>query len=806
MMKSLMKSILIAVVCGLGSHVLGAENALDPVAVKSLMKKVADWQIEHLNDDIGRIHQNDNRLDAWTYGALYVGMVKWAGVADDDSYYEFLKGIGDGLNWNLRAKYHADGMIIGQLYAEMFRRYQEPKMLKSLQKKLEWIQAHPSQQPINLDHYKNTERWTWCDALFMAPPVWARLSEITGDSSYNEFMFAEYKATYDHLYDPDTHLFFRDEHFIQKRDEGRKVFWARGNGWVFGSLALIIPELPEGAMKEWFVALYKEMAPAVAKLQTPEGFWAMSLLCADKYPTPETSGSSFFTYGLAWGINNGILDRKTYEPVVLKAWRALTDCVAEDGLLGWVQPVGAAPGNSSADKTEVYGVGAFLAAGTEVYELLGGNTAPVQMAAAVPAAGCCEIFGKDTGWCWYEDPRAIIKNGQLILGGISGKSGDARVGVYDLKAERIKGVAVIHEKLERDDHDSPVFYARSDGRLLAMWARHSKDQEHFYSLSAPNDFLTWGARQEFHHDYEIPEGQTNRGITYMNLYTQQKEGLLYSFFRDGVNRDPTFITSSDQGSTWGGRTQFIHDEVDGKQRPYARYLQKDANTIAVSFTDAHPANFGNNLYYAEFSSGAFYRADGTKIKELADGALLTSEAERLYKGSGVRNYVRQESAANSAWSCAMAKDAAGNPHVGYTVFHTRDDLRYRVATWTGKQWVNREIASAGSCLYSNQSSYTGLMTFDPENPSRVYISTNADPSTGKLTGGTWEIYTAEIGLDDDVSTIEWTPVTKGSKYKNIRPIVVCGEGYKVLMWLGNGPWKGFCDYSSDALGMILERP
>lgn len=115
------------------------------------------------------------------------------------------------------------------------------------------------------------------------------------------------------------------------------------------------------------------MAKKLLEIQTPEGHWAMSLLGQEFYPTPETSGSSFFTYGLAWGINNGILDKDDYLKTVEKGWNAMTSYVTTDGMLGYVQPIGAAPGNAWPDKTEVYGTGAFLSAGSEVYKLFGGK-------------------------------------------------------------------------------------------------------------------------------------------------------------------------------------------------------------------------------------------------------------------------------------------------------------------------------------------------------------------------------------------------------------------------------------------------
>lgn len=352
-----------------------AAFALEPArtseVVKRVMMQVADWQIEHLQDDYGRRHKADNRLVAWPYGALYVGMLKWAELADNDRYYDFLKSIGEENKWDLGAdRFNADEQVVGQLYLGLYEKYGDPEMLEKVKERTEWIRDNPSWQPMRLNDYKYTQRWTWSDALFMAPPIWTKLSSITGDPSFRDWMFEEYKATVAHLYDPEEKLFFRDESFFNRRDHGQKVFWSRGNGWVFASLPLIIDALPEGVQREYFENLFLEMAPVLAALQTKQGAWSMHLLLADKYGGPETSGTAFFVYGLAWGINQGLLDRETYEPVVMKAWDFLVSCINEDGMLGYVQPIGAAPGQAWPDRTEVYGVGAFLAAGSEVYMLL----------------------------------------------------------------------------------------------------------------------------------------------------------------------------------------------------------------------------------------------------------------------------------------------------------------------------------------------------------------------------------------------------------------------------------------------------
>lgn len=338
--------------------------------IAAAMQQVADWQIAHFHDDMERENHWENRFNAWTYGALYIGMEEWAQIAPSDKYYQFLLEVAANNNWDLGpGKYHADDQAVGQLYLALYRRFQQPPMLAKVLARTEWIMNNPSQQPMRLNHYKYTERWTWCDALFMAPPVWATLASITGNDNFRNTMFAEYVATVNHLYDKQEKLFYRDEHFINQRDQGHKIFWARGNGWVFGGLTLILQELPDGPQKAYFSKLYRDMAASLITLQTEQGHWAMSLMAAELYPTPETSGTAFFTYGLAWGVNNGYLDKATYLPAIERGWQSLLSHITDDGMLGYVQPVGAGPGDAWPDKTEVYGVGAFLAAGSEIYKL-----------------------------------------------------------------------------------------------------------------------------------------------------------------------------------------------------------------------------------------------------------------------------------------------------------------------------------------------------------------------------------------------------------------------------------------------------
>jgi unsaturated rhamnogalacturonyl hydrolase len=340
--------------------------------IKIVLKAVADWQV--------RTPLTHDPAD-WTNGALYAGMVEWAGIAGNDSYYEWLKGISEKNNWsymvrkNPLGRYHADDYCVGQTYIELYRKYKDKKMIKPMRTYFDQILKDPAKGDlkfVNTNEYWATQRWSWCDALFMGPTVWAKMANVTGKKKYLDFMYNEYKATTDYLYDKGESLYFRDSNYFTKKEaNGAKVFWGRGNGWVFAGLPIIIRELPaEYENREYFITIFREMAAKLISLQSSDGFWHASLLDPASYPNPEMSATAFFVYGLAWGINNGYLDKQAYLPAVVKGWKSMVTSVWPDGKVGFIQPIGADPKSVTRDMTEVYGVGGFLMAGTEITRLI----------------------------------------------------------------------------------------------------------------------------------------------------------------------------------------------------------------------------------------------------------------------------------------------------------------------------------------------------------------------------------------------------------------------------------------------------
>jgi rhamnogalacturonyl hydrolase YesR len=328
---------------------------LTHTAVRSAMRKVADWQLER-----ARSYFNND----WTFAALYDGFMAASATLRDPKYQQSMAQMGQKLEWQLgKRPEHADDVAVGQTYLELYFKHRDPRILPPLTDRFAY------QMGLKDDPAKPI--WWWCDALFMAPPTLARLYRVTGKREYLDFMDREWWITSKLLYDPQEHLYFRDASYFDRREaNGRKLFWSRGNGWVMGGIARVLDYMPRDyPARPAYVKQFQEMAAAVIRVQGEDGLWRSGLLDPEAYALPEVSGSAFLTYAMAWGMNRGILDRKIYLPVVKRAWAGLLGRVYSDGRLGCIQPVGAAPGKFTATSSYVYGVGAFLLAGSEVDRL-----------------------------------------------------------------------------------------------------------------------------------------------------------------------------------------------------------------------------------------------------------------------------------------------------------------------------------------------------------------------------------------------------------------------------------------------------
>jgi unsaturated rhamnogalacturonyl hydrolase len=354
-----------------------------PGDVLSVMERVADWQLAH---------PSAHTATDWTQAAGDAGMMALAGISGNPKYRDALLAMAETNGWEPGPRvYHADDLAIGQTYAGLYFLYRDPKMIAPLRSRLEAILSAPPEVQ-SLDFHQPYDQaaqlWSWCDSLFMAPPVWMQLFAATGDDRYLDFAVKNWWRTTDYLYDQGEHLYFRDSTYFDRREaNGKKIFWSRGNGWVMAGLVHMLQLLPANhPSRAHFQQLFQDMAEAILKAQQSDGLWHSSLLAPDSYPLKETSGSGFFTYALAWGVNQGLLDAAKFKPAIRKAWTALVECVDVGGKLTHVQPIGSDPKTFADDSTEVYGVGAFLLAGSELYRMaVFENARPVAIRVTNPA-------------------------------------------------------------------------------------------------------------------------------------------------------------------------------------------------------------------------------------------------------------------------------------------------------------------------------------------------------------------------------------------------------------------------------------
>jgi unsaturated rhamnogalacturonyl hydrolase len=325
-------------------------------AIRAAMKKVGDWQLKAAD---GKFNNQ------WTFAALYDGLISASKTTGDPAYRDAVIKFAEQQQWKLANERfpHADDMALGKAYMELYLEKKDPVRIADTKANLDQLVVRPDDP--------KKELWWWCDALYMAPPVLARMSLVTGDAKYDKYMDHEWDVTTNLLYNSEYHLFARDAHYLnQKQANGKPIFWSRGNGWVMGALVKVLQVLPkDDPSRPRYVKQLQEMSAEIASIQSPDGLWRTGLLDPGAYNLPEISGSAFFTYGIAYGINEHILDRKTYLPVVEKAWAGMLTHIYADGRLGSIQPIGAAPDQFKPSASYVFGVGGFLSAGSELDRL-----------------------------------------------------------------------------------------------------------------------------------------------------------------------------------------------------------------------------------------------------------------------------------------------------------------------------------------------------------------------------------------------------------------------------------------------------
>ena len=318
------------------------------------------------------ITNKERPSNIWTRAVYYEGLMALYSVNPDKAYYDYAMAWGEAHKWGLNGGVktrNADNHCCGQTYLDLYEKEQKPEMIKDLKESIDAMIASDK-----------IDDWTWIDALQMAMPVYAKLGAISGDKKYSERMYQMYmdSKVRQGFYNPADGLWWRDKDFRPpyKEPNGEDCYWSRGNGWVVAALVRVMEIAPKDPHYKEYKKTYQAMMKALLPIQRADGFWNASLHDATNFGGKETSGTGLFVYGMAWGVNHGLLSAKKYMPAIVKGWNAMAnESVHADGFLGFVQGTGKQPSDGqpvtydSKPDFEDYGLGCFLLAGSEVYKL-----------------------------------------------------------------------------------------------------------------------------------------------------------------------------------------------------------------------------------------------------------------------------------------------------------------------------------------------------------------------------------------------------------------------------------------------------
>ncbi len=319
------------------------------------------------------------KSNIWTWGTYATGAMAFYQINKNPRVLSYLTEWGEKHAWKISTKEMWNDHLAGQTYIELY------EMDKSQKNRIVDVKR-------SIDLFIETgdvegrlfgDNWNWIDAAYMAMPLFAQLGTLTGEVAYYEKMHELYLDMKNEvgggLYNEKDSLWWRDATFKPPYTEpnGEDCYWSRGVGWVVGALVRTLDFLPDDdPRRDEYQQILKEMCFALLRVQREDGLWNVSLHDPTNFGGKELTGSAFFLYGMAWGVNNGLLDADTFNAPIYKGWNAMVnDCMHPNGFLGYVQGTGEQPSSrqpvtyDSMPDFEDYGLGAFLLAGSEIYKM-----------------------------------------------------------------------------------------------------------------------------------------------------------------------------------------------------------------------------------------------------------------------------------------------------------------------------------------------------------------------------------------------------------------------------------------------------
>ena len=431
------------------------------------------------------------------------------------------------------------------------------------------------------------------------------------------------------------------------------------------------------------------------------------------------------------------------------------------------------------------------------------------------------VLKQNGSWCWFQSPRAIVIDRRVVFTSVAGDdhgewdAGDLVATCYDPESGSIENY-LLHAKLNRDDHAVAGLCLLSDQRLLAVYGKHGRDSlQRWRTTASPNRIGKWTDEQTI---------DVGASYTYSNVYRLPAENnRIYNFHR-GLGYNPNCTLSNDGGASWQRGWRLLewtredlaedprYTGMDGS-RPYVCYASNGDDAIHFVISDDHPRAYDNSIYHGYYQNGNLFGSDGRK---------LATPTTDLYKPKKPRDFTElfNGNADQVAWPCDIQVDLAGHPYVAFSVQvdgkKTRterrkggNDHRYYFGRWDGQRWRVYPMAYAGTRLYAGEDDYTGLVALDPNDPTTVVISTNADPKTGKPLVSSadgvrhWELFRGNT--PDGGASWNWTALTRNSNVDQLRPLIPdWPNGPRVILW-ARGKLTSYKEYHLDIVALVEQR-
>ena len=419
-------------------------------------------------------------------------------------------------------------------------------------------------------------------------------------------------------------------------------------------------------------------------------------------------------------------------------------------------------------------------------------------------AGDLHVLDDDGAWCWFEDERAVMRDGILHVGTVSAgtkdpeRQGDVNL-LQHIWMQDSTRVVELHDRLERDDHDSPSLTWLPGGELLAVYAKHGSDSKMRWRTSKSRKV------RDFSEERVLQVHTKGSGLTYSNTFWMEElpsggPGLI-NFFR-GRGWNPTGTMSTDMGDSWSRPSPLLL----GPGRPYMRYVSDGQGTVHFAVSEQHPRNFDTGIRHGKLVGAQILDSNDNPIGSFPEQAAMVAHLSTVFTGTADRvawcNDIRLDGSAQPVITYSVQWDSAGLP-----VGQGGDDCRYRYARLVDGKWTDHPVAHAGHRLYSKEDDYTGLIGIDPRNVNTVVFSTNADPVSGEplisTTDGErhWELYRGRTA--DGGASWAFDAITANSSEDNIRPVFAVGSKNKsIVTWL-RGEYTTYQKFDMSVVALAL---